>query len=110
MWEYITTMLSAMITDRLWIWTAIAGSIFGALFIAYMRDTRIALWVFGKWDTLLDFIRDRYGWTWFNQDSNAWRKVNPNIAKKIDELEARLSTLESTKDNDLDFGGLDKKE
>ena len=60
MWEYITTMLSAMVTDRLWIWTAIAGSIFGALFIAYMRDTRIALWVFGKWDALLDSIRDRY--------------------------------------------------
>lgn len=110
MWEYITTMLSAMITDRLWIWTAIAGSIFGALFIAYMRDTRIALWVFGKWDALLDSIRDRYGWTWFNQDADAWRKVNPNIAKKIDELEARISTLESSKDADLDFGGLDKKE
>ena len=110
MWEYITTMLSALVTDRLWIWTGIAGSIFGALFIAYMRDTRIALWVFGKWDKLLDFIRDRYGWTWFNQDPDAWRKVSPNIAKKIDDLESRISTLESTKDADLDFGGLDKKE
>ena len=70
-----------MASDRLWIYTAIAGSIFGALFIAYMRDTRIALWVFGKWDTLLDSIRDRYGWTWFNQDADAWKKINPNILK-----------------------------
>lgn len=84
-----------MASDRLWIYTAIAGSIFGALFIAYMRDTRIALWVFGKWDTLLDSIRDRYGWTWFNQDLDAWKTVNPNIARKIDELEIRIKHLES---------------
>lgn len=84
-----------MASDRLWIYTAIAGSIFGALFIAYMRDTRIALWVFGKWDTLLDSIRDRYGWTWFNQDPDAWKTVNPNIARKIDELEIRIKHLES---------------
>lgn len=88
-------MIERMASDRLWIYTAIAGSIFGALFIAYMRDTRIALWVFGKWDTLLDSIRDRYGWTWFNQDLDAWKKVNPNIARKIDELEIRIKHLES---------------
>ena len=88
-------MIERMASDRLWIYTAIAGSIFGALFIAYMRDTRIALWVFGKWDTLLDSIRDRYGWTWFNQDPDAWKKVNPNIARKIDELEIRIKHLEN---------------
>jgi|TARA_B110000444_G_scaffold215969_1_gene214131 hypothetical protein len=88
-------MIERMASDRLWIYTAIAGSIFGALFIAYMRDTRIALWVFGKWDTLLDTIRDRYGWTWFNQDPDAWKKVNPNIARKIDELENRIQNLEN---------------
>jgi hypothetical protein len=60
-----------------------------------MRDTRIALWVFSKWDTLLDSIRDRYGWTWFNQDPDAWKKVNPNIARKIDELESRIKSLET---------------
>tara|TARA_E500000178_G_scaffold89293_1_gene88180 strand:+ start:671 stop:955 length:285 start_codon:yes stop_codon:yes gene_type:complete len=90
MWEIIERMAG----DRLWIYTAIAGSIFSALFIAYMRDTRIALWLFGKWDWLLDSIRDRYGWTWFNQDPDAWRKVNPNIARKIDELESRLKEIE----------------
>ena len=91
MWDIIDRMFG----DTLWIWTGIVGSIFGALFIAYMRDTRIGLWVYGKWDFLLDFIRDRYGWTWFNQDADAWRKVNPNIAKKIDQLEARIKELEN---------------
>jgi len=86
MWE----MIERMASDRLWIYTALAGSIFGALFLAWIRDTRIALWVWGKWDMLLDTLRDRFGWTWFNQDPDAWRKVNPNIARKIDELEERL--------------------
>ena len=88
-------ILDRMFGDTLWIWTGIVGSIFGALFIAYIKDTRIGLWVYGKWDFLLDFIRDRYGWTWFNQDVDAWRKVNPNIARKIDELETKIKELEN---------------
>ena len=74
MWETIERMTD----DRLWVYTAIAGSIFSALFIAYMRDTKIALWLFGKWDWLLD-------------------SINPNIARKIEDLDARLSKLESKK-------------
>tara|TARA_B100001996_G_C18618333_1_gene576645 strand:- start:929 stop:1219 length:291 start_codon:yes stop_codon:yes gene_type:complete len=93
MWEIIERMVS----DRLWIYTAIAGSIFGALFLAYMRDTRIGLWVYAKWDMCLDFIRDKFGWTWFDQPEDAWRKISPRIAKKIDELEQRLHKLESKK-------------
>jgi|TARA_B110000305_G_C19281413_1_gene559462 hypothetical protein len=93
MWETIERMTD----DRLWVYTAIAGSIFSALFIAYMRDTKIALWLFGKWDWLLDSIRDRYGWTWFDQDPDAWKSINPNIARKIEDLDARLSKLESKK-------------
>ncbi|MGY8865476.1 MAG: hypothetical protein ACKVJK_07560 [Methylophagaceae bacterium] len=93
MWETIERMTD----DRLWVYTAIAGSIFSALFIAYMRDTKIALWLFGKWDWLLDSIRDRYGWTWFDQDPDAWKSINPNIARKIEDLDARLLKLESKK-------------
>jgi len=90
MWE----MIERMAGDRLWIYTGIAGSIFGALFLAYMKDTRIGLWVYSKWDKSIDFLRDRYGWTWLNQDPDAWKKVNPGIAKKIDELETRIKKLE----------------
>jgi hypothetical protein len=64
------------------------------LFIAYIKDTRIALWVYGKWDTFLDTIINRFGWTWFVQDPIAWKKVNPNIARKIDELDQRITKLE----------------
>ena len=90
MWD----MIERMVNDRLWIYTGIGGSIFGALFIAYMRDTRIGLWVYSQFDKILDFVRDRYGWTWFDQPDDAWKKVNPKIARKIEELERRLHTLE----------------
>ena len=32
-------MIKEMATDRLWIYTGIAGSIFGAAFLAYFKDT-----------------------------------------------------------------------
>ena len=70
-------MISAMSPDRLWIWTALAGATFGALFIAYMRNTRIAVWVYGKWDATIGFLEiDTVGLG--SQDLGAWRKVHPN--------------------------------
>ena len=92
--ELMWDMIERMVNDRLWIYTGIGGSIFGALFIAYMRDTRIGLWVYSQFDKILDFVIDRYGWTWFDQPDDAWKKVNPKIARKIEELERRLHTLE----------------
>ena len=90
----IVEMFERLVSDRLWIYTSIVGSVFGALFLMYMRGTRIGLWVYSKWDGLLDFIRDRLGWSWFDQPDDAWRKLSPRIAKKIDELEARIQELE----------------
>ena len=34
------------------------------------------------------------GWTWLQNDPNAWRKRYPRITKKIDELEERIAELE----------------
>lgn len=90
MWD----MIERMATDRLWIYTGLAGSVFGALFVAWLYDTRIALWTYSKWAALLNFFVERWGWTWFKQDPDSWRKLNPHITKKIDELEKRISDLE----------------
>ena len=92
MWE----MIERMTSDRLWIYTGIVGSIFGALFVAYLSTTRIGLWAYTKWDQLLDWVVLKTGWTWFEQPEDAWRKQSPKIAKKIDELEERLNKLEKT--------------
>ena len=87
--------IQSMFTDRLWIWTALAGSIFGALFIAWITDTKIALWTYGKWSALLNHVVNQWGWTWFKQDPNAWKKLNPNLSKKIVDLESRINELEN---------------
>jgi hypothetical protein len=88
-------MLDRLFSDTLWIYTGIGGSLLGAAFLAYFKDTRAGLWVYAKFDLFLDYLVDRYGLTWFEQPTDAWRKKYPFVTKKIDELEKRISELEN---------------
>jgi len=90
-------MIDNLTSDTTWIYTAIAGSIVGGLFVAYMRETAIGLWVYAKWDGLLDYLVNRLGWTWFKQDEADWKKRYPILAPKIEELERRIKELENKK-------------
>lgn len=90
MWE----MIQSMASDRLWIYTAIAGSLFGAAFLAWFRNTHAALYLMSKFDATLDYLAVRWGWTWLQDDPEAWRKRYPKVTKKIDDLELRLRQLE----------------
>ena len=47
MWE----MIERMASDRLWIYTGIFGSLFGAAFLFWFKDTRMAMWAVAKFDT-----------------------------------------------------------
>lgn len=80
-------MVERMATDRLWIYTALAGSILGALFIAWVSKTKIGVWTYDKWATLLNFLVNRWGWTWF--------KSQPT---RLDKLEAKINKLEKLVD------------
>ena len=90
-------MLSRMLEDTLWIYTAIGGSILGAVVLAYLSTTRIGLWGYAKIDNAMDFLVERWGWTWLQQPEDAWRKKYPKITAKIDEIEARLDAVEPKK-------------
>ena len=90
-------MLSAMFEDTLWIYTAIAGSLLGAAFLFWFKDTRMAIWAVGKFDGTLEYLVQRWGWTWLQNEPNVWRKKYPHVTKKIDELEARIAELEKNK-------------
>jgi hypothetical protein len=60
---------------------------------------KIQRWVYGcyaKLDQFLDFLVARYGWSWLEQPTNAWRTKYPHVTKKIDELEARINQLEKS--------------
>ena len=93
MWE----MIEQMASNRLWIYTALAGSVFGAAFLFWFKDTRMATWGVTKFDATLEYLAIRWGWTWFQNDPNAWRVKYPKITSKIDELEQRLKKLEGKK-------------
>ena len=79
----------------LWIYTSIAGALLGAACLAYIRETKLGLWGYKQFDRMLDWLRDRYGLTWFDQPEDAWKKVSPKIARKIEELDKRLKIVES---------------
>ena len=87
-------LIDRMLSDTLWIYTAIAGSLLGAAFLAYFKDTRAGLWCYAKFDIFLDYLVERWGWTWFEQPTDAWRKKYPYVTKKIDELEEKIKLLE----------------
>jgi len=54
----------------------------------------MAIWAVGKFDNFLEYLAVRWGWTWLQNDPNAWRKKYPHVTKKIDELEQRIKKLE----------------
>mgnify|MGYP001159566178 FL=1 len=93
MWE----MIERMASDRLWIYTALVGSLFGLAFSTYFKSTRIGLWLYSWFDRIADYLVERWGWTWLQQPDDAWRQKYPYVTKKIDELEKRLKKLEGKK-------------
>ena len=91
MWD----MIERMFSDRLWIYTALAGSVFGAIFIAYMSTTRIGLWFYAIVDLIIDFLVKRWGLTFLEQPEDSWKYKYPMIRLKISEMEKRISKLEN---------------
>ena len=94
-------MLTRMFGDTLWIYTAIGGSLIGAAFLAWFRNTHAALWLMSLFDRTLDSLVDRFGWDWLQDDPEAWRKRYPKVTKKIDDLELRIKVLESNQGNKI---------
>jgi hypothetical protein len=90
-------IIDSLLSDRLWIYTAILGSVFGAAFLAWFRNTHAALYLMSKFDAILDYLAIRWGWTWLQDDPEAWRKRYPKVTKKIDDLEQRIINLEKNK-------------
>ena len=87
----------AMFNDTLWIYTAIAGALLGAAFLAWFKETNAGIWAYGLFDRTLDYLVNRWGWTWLQEPEDAWRKKYPKITKKIDQLESRIVELEGKK-------------
>ena len=87
-------MIERLFDDTLWIYTSIIGALAGAAFLAYFKETHAGIYCYAKLDQFLDYLIDRWGWTWLQQPEDAWRKKYPKITKKIDEIERRLNALD----------------
>ena len=92
-------MIERMASDRLWVYTAIVGSIFGTIFITYMSSTKIGLWFYAKVDLFLDYLIKKWGLSFLEQPEDSWKYKYPMMRLKIDEIENRLSSLESQNSN-----------
>ena len=88
-------VLQRMMGDTLWIYTAIAGALLGAAFLAWFKETSAGIWAYTKFDQTLDYLVNRWGLTWLQEPPDAWRKKYPKMTKKIDELEQRIKELEN---------------
>jgi hypothetical protein len=87
-------LIDKLLSDTLWIYTSIAGALLGAAFLFWFKDTRMATWAVKKFDGFLEYLAIRWGWTWLQNDPNAWRVKYPKITTKIDQLEKRIEELE----------------
>ena len=90
-------MIERLASDRLWLYTSIIGSLLGAAVLAYLSTTRIGLWGYSKFDTLIDYLVARWNLTWLEQPEDAWRKRYPKITEKIDDLQMRIEKIEKEK-------------
>ena len=50
----------------------------------------MAIWAVSKFDASLECLAIKWGWTWLQNDPNAWRVKYPKITDKIDELKHEL--------------------
>lgn len=82
--------------DSVWFWaiSSIASALLGASALAYLKDTKIGLWGYKKFDSTIDAVRDKYNISALDQPDDAWRVKNPQISAKLDDLESRLAILE----------------
>ena len=80
----------------MWIWVVsnIAGSLLGAASAAWIKDTKLGVWGYSKFEDIADWAKDRYGIDILDKEDIAWRTQYPNIAKRIDDLEKRLHKME----------------
>ena len=76
--------------------SSIAGSILGNAADSWFADTKLGVWVYKKVDDVATWASNKLGLKVL-KDENNWRVKYPNVAEKIEELEARISNIEKEK-------------
>ncbi len=74
----------------------IGGSILGSAADSWFADTKLGIWFYKKVDDVSTWASKKLGLKVL-KDENNWKKKYPNVAKKLDVLEAKLEKLEKEK-------------
>jgi hypothetical protein len=79
----------------MWLWmiSAIAGSILGSAADSWFADTKAGIWFYKKVDQVSGWAARKLNIKILAEEE-AWKKKYPNVAKKMDDLDNRLSELE----------------
>ena len=85
----------------MWFWmlSAIAGSILGNAADNWFSQTKMGMWFYKKVDDVSTWASKKLGLKVL-QDEEDWKKKYPNVALRIEKLEARLKKLEKGDLND----------
>ena len=74
----------------------IAGSILGSAANSWFAETKLGMWFYKKVDDVSTWASKKLGLK-ILKDENNWKTKYPNVAEKIEELEARINYLEKEK-------------
>ena len=79
----------------MWFWliSSVASSILGSAANSWFADTKLGMWFYKKIDDVSTWASKKLGLKVL-QDEDNWKKKYPNVAKHIDDLEARIERLE----------------
>ena len=77
----------------LWLISSIAGSILGSAADSWFADTKAGIWFYKKVDQISGWAARKLNIKILAEE-DAWKKKYPNVAKKMDDLDNRLSELE----------------
>ena len=73
--------------------SSIAGSILGNAADSWFADTKLGIWTYKKVDDVSTWASKKLGLK-ILKDENNWKTKYPNVAMKIEELEAKIEKLE----------------
>jgi len=73
--------------------SSITSSIIGMAAESWFADTKLGVWFYKKVDNVSTWASKKLGLK-ILQDEQNWKTKYPNVAAKIEELEARINELE----------------
>ena len=73
--------------------SSIAGSILGNATDSWFADTKLGVWFYKTVDDVSTWASKKLGLK-ILKDENNWKTKYPNVAMKIEELEAKIEKLE----------------